>query len=114
MTKLTDTTTKKLVPHKRILHLTLKKKWFDQIASGEKKEEYRDIKPYWESRFLGKEYDEIYFKNGYRKDSPFMRVEWLGCKKGWAPLAGLRMDTFPFAGPKSYIIKLGRILEVTR
>ena len=26
----------------RVLHLTLKKKWFDMIASGQKKEEYRD------------------------------------------------------------------------
>lgn len=36
----------------KILHLTLKKKWFDMIASGEKKEEYREIKPYWEKRFI--------------------------------------------------------------
>lgn len=36
----------------RILHLTLKKKWFDMIASGEKKEEYREIKPYWISRLV--------------------------------------------------------------
>ena len=36
----------------RILHLTLKKKWFDMIASGGKIEEYRDIKPYWCSRLL--------------------------------------------------------------
>lgn len=36
----------------KILHLTLKKKWFDMIASGEKKEEYREIKPYWASRLL--------------------------------------------------------------
>jgi len=28
------------------LHLTLKKNWFDLILSGEKKEEYREIKPY--------------------------------------------------------------------
>ena len=28
------------------LHLTLKKQWFDMILSGEKTEEYRDIKPY--------------------------------------------------------------------
>ena len=27
----------------KILHLTLKKKWFDMIASGEKKEEYREM-----------------------------------------------------------------------
>lgn len=36
----------------RILHLTLKKKWFDMIASGEKKEEYREIKLYWAVRLL--------------------------------------------------------------
>lgn len=38
----------------KVLHLTLKKKWFDMIASGEKPEEYRDIKPYWASRLLYK------------------------------------------------------------
>lgn len=37
---------------KKILHLTLKKKWFDMILSGEKKEEYRDLKPYWAKRLI--------------------------------------------------------------
>ena len=36
----------------KILHLTLKRKWFDLIASGEKKEEYREIKPYWVARLV--------------------------------------------------------------
>ena len=36
----------------KILHLTLKKKWFDMILSGEKKEEYREIKPYWIVRLM--------------------------------------------------------------
>ena len=27
----------------KVLHLTLKKKWFDMIASGEKTEEYREV-----------------------------------------------------------------------
>lgn len=36
----------------KILHLTLKKKWFDMILSGVKKEEYREIKDYWARRFL--------------------------------------------------------------
>lgn len=35
-----------------VLHLTLTKKWFDMIESGEKKEEYREIKPYWIKRLL--------------------------------------------------------------
>ena len=37
---------------KKTLHLTLKKKWFDLIASGVKKEEYREIRQYWAARFL--------------------------------------------------------------
>ena len=34
-----------------MLILPIKKKWFDMILSGEKKEEYREIKPYYEARF---------------------------------------------------------------
>ena len=41
----------------KTLTLFLKKKWFDMIASGEKTEEYREIKPYWEKRLL--DYDAI-------------------------------------------------------
>ena len=36
----------------KTLTLSLKKKWFDMIASGEKKEEYREISPYWIKRLL--------------------------------------------------------------
>lgn len=38
----------------KTLHLTLKKKWFDMIASGEKTEEYRELKSYWGVRLLNK------------------------------------------------------------
>ena len=81
---------------KRILHLTLLKKWFDLIASGEKTKEYREIKPYWTKRLFDKSFDEIYFKNGYSKNAPFMRVEWKGIKKEKG----------------KYVILLGKILEV--
>jgi hypothetical protein len=71
----------------KILHLTLKKKWFDLIASGEKKEEYRETKGYWENRFIDqklqghydmdydsriawKDYDYVLAKNGYAKNAP--------------------------------------------
>lgn len=43
----------------RTLHLTLKKKWFDMIASGEKKEEYRKIKSYWANRFTWHEHHDM-------------------------------------------------------
>ena len=31
----------------KTIDLVLKAKWYDMIASGEKREEYREIKPYW-------------------------------------------------------------------
>lgn len=78
-----------------MLILPIKKKWFNMIKSGEKKEEYREIKPYYD-RCLGKavigfpfskeivenfetikSYDvnqfkdiKIVFRNGYQSDSP--------------------------------------------
>jgi len=89
----------------KILHLTLKKKWFDLIASGEKKVEYREIKPYWIKRLLNeddsaKEFDEIYFKNGYKKDSPFMRVKFEFLSRG------------RFEEKNCFAIKLGEVLEL--
>ena len=34
-----------------MLTLTIEKKWFDMILSGEKTEEYRELKRYYDSRF---------------------------------------------------------------
>lgn len=63
----------------RILRLTLKRKWFDMIASGEKKEEYRNPSLWILSRIKGKTYDVVEFRNGYAADSPIVRCEY----KGW-------------------------------
>lgn len=54
--------------------LPIKKKWYDMILSGEKKEEYREIKPYYEVR-LPKLFEEdgravITLRNGYSDTSP--------------------------------------------
>jgi hypothetical protein len=83
----------------KILHLTLHKKWFKQILKGEKKIEYREIKPYWTKRLFDFknnliDYDYIIFKNGYNKNSPMMKVEFLGIRK-----------------KEQYEILLGKILE---
>lgn len=63
-----------------MLVLPIKKKWFDMIKSGEKKEEYREIKPYYQKRFQNDGLFEftmkhgfvrpVIFRNGYGKDSP--------------------------------------------
>ena len=65
----------------KILHLTLKKKWFDLINSGEKTIEFREIKPYWTKRLEGKHFDIVIFKNGYNKDSPKMKFKVKEIKK---------------------------------
>lgn len=36
----------------KILKLTIKKKWFDMILSGEKITEYRDLNPFWIKRLF--------------------------------------------------------------
>ncbi len=84
-----------------ILRLTLHKKWFDEISRGIKRVEYREDKGYWRARLANRHYDEIHFKNGYRPNSPFMRVQCLGIEL---------MDTS--TEKAHYAIKLGRILEV--
>lgn len=62
-----------------MLILPIKKEWFDMILSGEKKEEYREIKLYYKTRFKnawkgsligGNAHREIMFRNGYSKNSP--------------------------------------------
>ncbi|WP_256715418.1 hypothetical protein [Salmonella enterica] len=45
---------------KRILHLPVKKIYFDQIKSGEKPDEYRLVTDYWIKRLEGREYDEVH------------------------------------------------------
>lgn len=37
---------------KKVLTLAVSKEWFDMIVSGEKTEEYREIKPYWVARLF--------------------------------------------------------------
>lgn len=72
-----------------MLVLPIKKKWFDMIKSGEKKEEYREIKSYYTTRFYGRAYERnlkkgfikeyerkyitIILRNGYSNNSPSIK-----------------------------------------
>lgn len=51
----------------KVLTLNLDKIYFEQIKKGEKVEEYRECKPYWDKRLNSKEYDVIAIKLGYPK-----------------------------------------------
>jgi hypothetical protein len=75
------------------LQLVLKKKWFDMIASGEKREEYREITDYWTRRLteyrpdlpnfglpgkVMRKFNTVRFRNGYQKNAPVVERECLG------------------------------------
>lgn len=63
-----------------MLVLPIKKKWFDMILSGEKKEEYREIKPYYDKRIghyaigTGK-ITTLVLRNGYSYNSPAIKCK---------------------------------------
>lgn len=119
----------------KTLHLTLKKKWFDMILSGEKKEEYREIKRHWiqqfvTNRFTTQDYknngvislikdnaefystqrmvkfDSVTFKNGYAADVPEMEVELLGISINQGMRSwGAEPDT------EYFVLSLGNIIS---
>lgn len=83
-----------------MLTLPIKKKWYDMILSGEKKEEYREINIYYQSRFdkytpigeLPPEEFSVILRNGYSSDSPSIKcdvtVQIGEGKEEWGAIAG--------------------------
>ena len=103
-----------------MLTLPIKKKWFDMILNGIKKEEYREIKPYYDSRLLtlfgavmvdGKllqgnavpseirraAVQPVIFRNGYGRNCPELLANCtLAAKEGrpeWGAEPGVRYYT---------------------
>lgn len=77
---------------KKVLRLSVCKKWFDMIVAGTKNEEYREVKAYWAKRLttncecyydvaneyycgriIYRPFTHVLFINGYSKNSP--RIE---------------------------------------
>lgn len=86
-------------PHLRILHLNLIGEFFEDIAIGKKREEYRDKTSYWKKRLEGRDYDVILFRNGYASRAPEMLVQYKGLRQRRR------------AGAPQYVIQLGRVLK---
>jgi len=95
---------------KRILYLPIKKEWFDLIAQGKKKEEYREDTVYWRRRFFEgifgsyKHFTEVNFRNGYHKKSPFMRVGIIKINRA--------LIDFENKSRQMFVVKLGKVLEI--
>lgn len=92
-----------------MLTLPIKKKWFDMIKDGIKKEEYREIKPYYDSRFKDIEPEYMYkiiFRNGYSKNSPTIRSNCVVSKHCGNPDWGAIPDK------EYYVLKILSVEEV--
>jgi len=79
----------------KTLHLVLKSKWYDKIASGEKTSEYRECKPYWNKRFMpeqdfyagydpvafdyciGGKYNTVVFHKGYTAETMEFKIQYI-------------------------------------
>ncbi|MDM1045891.1 hypothetical protein HX004_14120 [Myroides sp. 1354] len=104
---------------KRVLRLTLSKKPFEVMVTGEKDFEHRKKGKWIESRLFDKkgnkrDYDLVLFFNGYGNDKPYFIVEYKGfevydkCVSLMSFYNGLTVD----ARIGDYIIQLGKILEI--
>jgi len=118
----------------KTLHLNLKRKWFDMILSGEKTEEYREIKDHWCIRLVGvwwnlglykgiipdsdidcyadcvpykfNHFDTITFSNGYAKDRDQFEIEFKGIE-----IREGNLEWGAEKGVKYFVLKLGKIIE---
>lgn len=67
-----------------VLDLPLKKEWYNMIESGEKTEEYREIKPYWIKRLTELKTDFLPFsmRNRYQQ-IPFKKYDYVRFRYGY-------------------------------
>jgi hypothetical protein len=107
----------------KILKLTLKKQWFDMILSGDKTEEYRELKDYWVNRLTSKctagcgsewreykHFDAVQFFNGayYSEKLPNFIVQCGEITKSKGNTEWGAID-----GVKYFTIQLGEVLSKT-
>ena len=90
----------------KTLFLPLKKEWYEMIESGEKKEEYRNLSPYWITRLLQpdnttfKEYTHVKFTYGYTSRSMTFEIESISIDEG-------KVEWGANIGWKYFVIRLG-------
>lgn len=94
-----------------MLVLPIKKQWFDMIVSGEKKEEYREIKPYYDKRLgyltegTGK-VTTIILRNGYNHNSPSVKCKCV------ITIGEGKVDWGAEPDINYYVLKIVKILEI--
>lgn len=90
--------------HSETLDLVLRHKWYDLIADGTKKEEYRCMSDYWRSRFGKYSYNYVRFHRGYT--STTMVFELKRIKRGYGKIE------WGAPAEEVYILYLGKFVGV--
>lgn len=109
-----------------ILPLVLKRRWYDMIDRGEKREEYRADTEYWKERLYNWSRKPgvhvVEFRLGYAKDAPRMAFWVFGCEttSGLKPYAWKPEPMGFYVHPEwgeskdsHFIIKLGERVTLT-
>lgn len=73
---------------KKVLELPVDFKYYDMIVYEGKREEYRDIKPFWEKR-LAHNYTHVRFRRGYTKTTAEFRLIGIRFGEGRAKWGGI-------------------------
>lgn len=119
----------------KIISIPIKRKWFDMIVSGEKKEEYRAIVPHWINRFtwhewhklnpetlmpmmkiypedvFRKDIDGIRAHNGYQIDSPVIIWAHNGIRVGYPNPKWCDPQDI---SKKVFILSIGDLLKIQK
>lgn len=59
----------------KTLHLVLTYYWYDKIASGRKRVEFREVKPHYQRMIDGKNITHVRLQRGFTKQPPTMLYE---------------------------------------
>ena len=73
------------------------------IAGGIKKEEYREIKPYWTKRLFAHQYTTIAFHNGYTAEAILFMLDGIILGEGHVQWGAEKYKNY-------YVIKIGKRL----
>jgi len=95
----------------KVLTLRLKRKYWDQIASGEKTVEFRLATDYWRKRLVGRHYDEIHIWCGYPPKSETTKL----LRRKWQMVAKETIvhEEFGLEPVEVFCISVGKELEET-
>ena len=76
------------------LHLILKTHWFNMIEQGNKREEYRENKPYWNKRLFSHKYTHVCFHRAYTNETMTYKIESISIGRGRAEWGAPSSDVY--------------------